>query len=90
MYTFTVGSECKSVLKIYLSFLQRIINLFILLKLLQLCFNENLSDMHHLLDGQSQALDRVAELLLKQTHHFHKHAEGYIAYSNMPCCHTQE
>lgn len=85
-----MASERKSVLKMYLSFLQRIINFFILLELLQLRFNENLSDVHHLLDGQSQALDRVAELLLKQTHHFQKHAEGYVAYLNMPCCHTQE
>ncbi len=46
--------------------------------------------MHHLLYSQSQALDGEAELLLKQTYYFHKHAEVYTAYLNMPCCHTQE
>lgn len=50
----------------YLSFLKSIVDVFVLLKLLQLCFDQNLSDVHHLLHGQSQALLRVAELLLDE------------------------
>lgn len=53
---------------VYLSFLEGRVDVFVLLELLQLCLNQNLSDVHHLLHRQSQTLHRVAELLLKKKH----------------------
>lgn len=48
----------------YLSFLQGGVDVFVLLKLLQLSLDQNLSDVHHLLHRESQALHWVTELLL--------------------------
>lgn len=53
---------------VYLSFLEGGVDLFVLLKLLQLGLDQNLSDVHHLLHRQSQTLHRVAELLLEGKH----------------------
>lgn len=49
---------------VYLSFLEGNVDFFVLLKLLQLCLDQNLPDVHHLLHSQSQTLHWVAELLL--------------------------
>lgn len=50
----------------YLSFLEGSVYVLVLLKLLQLGLDQNLPDVHHLLHRQSQALHRVAELLLEE------------------------
>ena len=48
---------------VYLSFFQSCVDIFVLLVLFQLCFDQDLTNVHHLLHGQCQALHRVAELL---------------------------
>lgn len=50
----------------YLSLLHSVVDIFVLLKLLQLCLHQHLSDVHHLLHSQGQTLHREAELLLHQ------------------------
>lgn len=59
--------------ELYLSFLQSVIDVFVLLKLLQLCLDQNLSDVHHLLHCQSQTLHRITELLLQERKKKQKH-----------------
>lgn len=53
----------------YLSLLHSIVDIFILLKLLQLCLNQHLSDVHHLLHSERQTLHRETELFLQQDTH---------------------
>lgn len=53
----------------YLSLLEGGVDFFVLLKLLQLGLDQDLSDVHHLLHGESQALHRVTELLLQENIH---------------------
>lgn len=53
---------------VYLSFLEGGVDVFVLLKLLQLGLDQNLSDVHHLLHCQSQTLHWVTELLLEEKH----------------------
>lgn len=50
----------------YLSLLHSVVDFFVLLELLQLCLNQHLSDVHHLLHRQRQTLHRETELLLQQ------------------------
>ena len=57
---------------LYLSFFQSRVDIFVLLVLFQLCFDQDLTNVHHLLHGQCQALHRVAELLLKVRIHVSK------------------
>lgn len=49
----------------HLSFLERGVDVLVLLELLQLGLHQHLPDVHHLLHGERQALHRVAELLLR-------------------------
>lgn len=53
---------------LYLSFLEGIIDVLVLLKLLQLGLDQHLSDVHHLFHCQRQALHWVAKLLLEGMH----------------------
>lgn len=57
----------------YLSFLHSVVDFFVLLELLQLCFNQHLSDVHHLLHRQRETLHRETELLLQQHTHMCSH-----------------
>ena len=59
---------------VYLSLLEGGVDVFVLLKLLQLCLDQNLSDVHHLLHRQSQTLHGITELLLegKKKHRINK------------------
>lgn len=59
--------EAACVIKIrsYLSLLHSSVDVFVLLELLQLCLNQHLSDVHHLLHGQRQTLHGETELLLQ-------------------------
>lgn len=50
----------------HLSLLHSVVDFFVLLELLQLCLNQHLSDVHHLLYGQRQTLHGETELLLQQ------------------------
>lgn len=52
---------------IYLSFLEGVVDVFVLLKLLQFGLDKNLPDVHHLLHRESQTFHWVAKLLL-ETH----------------------
>lgn len=54
---------------LYLSFLESIVDFFVLLKLLQLGLDEDLPDVHHLFHRQSQTLRRITELLLRGNMH---------------------
>lgn len=54
---------------VYLSLLEGGVDVLVLLELLQLGLDQNLSDVHHLLHGESQALHGVTELLLRDKRH---------------------
>lgn len=63
---------------VYLSFLEGGVDVFVLLKLLQLGLDQNLSDVHHLLHRQSQTLHRVTELLLQEKHTSHQQSNPHM------------
>lgn len=73
---------------VYLSFFQSCVDIFVLLVLFQLCFDQDLTNVHHLLHGQCQALHRVAELLLKVRIHVskkpHPLQQGHVPSTSGP------
>lgn len=59
---------------------QSCVDIFVLLVLFQLCFDQDPVNVHHLLNGQCQALHRVAELLHQVRIHVSKkpHPSSWI------------
>lgn len=72
------GGNDPSSCGVYLSFLEGGVDVFVLLKLLEFGLDQNLSDVHHLLHRESQALHWVTELLLEEKHTSHQQTKPYI------------